>query len=85
MRIMFHSFDRYWEIVEMFRKLILTVALAALYDGEPAQLGGSLLVIFIFLVLHMLLKPYLNQGNRKSQMSVLSKYDYRFHGADNGE
>ena len=47
----------YWEIVEMFRKLILTVALAALYKGEPAQLAGSLLTIFIFLVLHMLLKP----------------------------
>ena len=54
----------------MFRKLILTVALAALYDGEPAQLGGSLLTIFIFLVLHMLLKPYLNPGKRNPQKSV---------------
>ena len=52
----------YWEVVEMFRKLILTVALAAssVYQGGPAQLGGSLLTILIFLVLHMPLKPFLN-------------------------
>ena len=46
----------------MLRKLILTVALAALYKGEPPQLGGSLFTIFCFLMGHLLLKPYLNQG-----------------------
>ena len=65
----------YWEIVEMFRKLILTVALAALYQGEPAQLAGSLLTIFIFLVLHMLLKPYLNQGlNIFQRLALISQW-----------
>ena len=65
----------YWEIVEMFRKLILTVALAALYKGEPAQLAGSLLTIFIFLVLHMLLKPYLNQGlNIFQRLALISQW-----------
>jgi hypothetical protein len=29
----------WWELVEMFRKLILTVALAALYKGEPPQVA----------------------------------------------
>ena len=38
----------WWELVEMLRKLILTVALAALYKGEPPQLGGSLFTIFCF-------------------------------------
>ena len=52
----------WWELVEMTRKLILTVALAALYKGEPPQLGGSLFTIFCFLLGHLLLKPYLNQG-----------------------
>ena len=65
----------YWEIVEMFRKLILTVALAALYKGEPAQLAGSLLTIFIFLVLHMLLKPFLNQGlNIFQRLALISQW-----------
>ena len=50
-----------WQ-VEMLRKLILTVALAALYKGEPPQLGGSLFAIFCFYSGHLLLKPYLNQG-----------------------
>ena len=52
----------WWELVEMGRKLILTVALAAFYQGEPPQLGGSLLTIFLFLLAHVLLKPYINQG-----------------------
>ena len=71
----------YWEIVEMFRKLILTVALAALYKGEPAQLAGSLLTIFIFLVLHMLLKPYLNQGlNIFQRLALISQWFTVFGG-----
>ena len=71
----------YWEIVEMFRKLILTVALAALYQGEPAQLAGSLLTIFIFLVLHMLLKPYLNQGlNIFQRLALISQWFTVFGG-----
>ena len=40
-----------WELVEMLRKLILTVALEALHQGDPAQLASSMLTIFIFLVL----------------------------------
>jgi len=48
-------------LVEIFRKFILTGVLSALYKGEPPQLGGSLLTIFLFLLGHVLLKPYLNQ------------------------
>ena len=36
--------------IRMLRKLILTVVLAALYAGDPPQLGGSLFTIFCFLV-----------------------------------
>jgi hypothetical protein len=54
----------------MLRKLILTVALAALYKGEPPQLGGSLFTIFCFLMGHLLLKPYLNQGLNVFQRNV---------------
>ena len=46
----------------MGRKLILTAFLAVLYHGDPPQLGGSLLTIFLFLLLHLLNRPYLNQG-----------------------
>ena len=60
-----------WQ-VEMFRKLILTVALAALYKGEPPQLGGSLFTIFCFLLGHLLLKPYLNQGLNVFQRTSVS-------------
>lgn len=71
----------YWELVEMLRKLILTVALAALYQGEPAQLAGSLLTIFVFLVLHMLLKPYLNQGlNVFQRLALISQFFTVFGG-----
>jgi len=56
----------------MLRKLILTVALAALYKGEPPQLGGSLFTIFCFLLGHLLLKPYLNQGLNVFQRTSVS-------------
>ena len=56
----------------MLRKLILTVALAALYKGEPPQLGGSLFTIFCFLMGHLLLKPYLNQGLNVFQRTSVS-------------
>jgi hypothetical protein len=60
-----------WQ-VEMLRKLILTVALAALYKGEPPQLGGSLFAIFCFYSGHLLLKPYLNQGLNVFQRTSVS-------------
>ena len=43
-------------------QLILTVALAALYQGSPEHLGGSLLTIFLFLLGHVLFKPFINTG-----------------------
>ena len=65
----------------MLRKFILTVALAAMYQGDPAQLGGSLLTIFIFLVLHMLIKPYLNQGlNIFQRLALISQWFTVFGG-----
>ena len=65
----------------MLRKFILTVALAAMYQGDPAQLGASLLTIFIFLVLHMLMKPYLNQGlNIFQRLALISQWFTVFGG-----
>jgi len=59
----------------MGRKLVLTVALAALYQGEPPQLGGSLVTIFCFLMAHLLLKPYLNQGlNVFQRLALVSQF-----------
>ena len=46
----------------MLRKFILTVVLKALYEGSPSHMSGSLITIFIFLLGHVLLKPYVNQG-----------------------
>ena len=50
------------------RKLILSVALAVLFQGTPPQLGGSLLTTFLFLLAHILLKPYINQGLNEFQV-----------------
>ena len=61
--------------MEMSRKLILTSFLAVLYSGEPPQLAGSLLTIFVFLILHILLKPYLNEGlNVFQRLASLSQF-----------
>lgn len=71
----------YWELVEMLRKLILTTFLAALYHGEPPQLAGSLLAVFIFLMLQILLKPYLNPGLNVFQgLASLSQFFTIFGG-----
>ena len=47
---------------QMVRKLILTVGLSAFLKGEPPQLLLSVLAIFIFLLAHLLWKPYINNG-----------------------
>ena len=64
----------WWEIVEMVRKLILTTLLAVAYKGEPPQLAGSMVTIFVFLLGHLLLRPYLNQGlNVFQRLALLSQ------------
>ena len=59
----------------MLRKLILTALLTVLYEGTPPQLGGSLLTIFLFLLVHVLVKPYVNQGlNVFQRLSLISQF-----------
>jgi Ca2+-binding EF-hand superfamily protein len=65
----------WWELLEMLRKFILTVGLAALYKGSPEHLGGSLLTIFVFLLMHVLLKPYINAGlNIYQRLALVSAF-----------
>jgi Ca2+-binding EF-hand superfamily protein len=65
----------WWELLEMLRKFILTVGLAALYKGSPEHLGGSLLTIFVFLLMHVLLKPYINSGlNIYQRLALISSF-----------
>jgi len=61
----------YWEMVEMLRKLLLTGVLVVVYKGSPPQLAGSLLTIFLFLVLHIQVNPYLNKGLNEFQRIIL--------------
>ena len=61
----------YWEVVEMIRKLILTSVLVVVYNGSPPHLAGSLLTTFFFLVMHLQVHPYLNQGLNNFQRLAL--------------
>ena len=61
----------------MFRKLILTALLTVLYSGTPPQLGGSLLTIFVFLLAHVIIKPYIDQG----KFSKVDDLAYAFYKA----
>jgi Ca2+-binding EF-hand superfamily protein len=71
----------YWEIVEMVRKLLLTGILVVAYDGSPSHLAGSLLTVFLFLVLHLQVDPYLNRGlNEFQRLILLSQFFTIFSG-----
>ena len=65
----------YWEFLELIRKLLLTTLLAVMYHGEPPHLGGALLTTFVFLLVNIVRKPYLNQGlNTFQQMAMISHF-----------
>ena len=59
----------------MLRKFMMVSALVFIFPGEPAQIGIGLLIVFAFLVLHLLLEPYatvdLNNMQTVSQASLL--------------
>lgn len=65
----------YWELCEMLRKFMMVTVLVFIFPGEPAQIGIGLLIVFAFLVLHLLLKPFatpdLNNMQTVSQVSLL--------------
>ena len=65
----------WWELVEMLRKFILTVGLPVYFKGSPPQLGLSLVLVFLYLLAHILMKPMLNQGlNIFTQLSFISQF-----------
>jgi len=55
----------------MLRKVLLTGILVVAYNGSPPQLAGSILTVFLFLVLHLQVSPYLNKGLNEFQRLIL--------------
>ena len=49
---------RWWEIVEMLRKLFITAIAVYIYPGSASQIAVSLLVMMAYLALVLLLRPY---------------------------
>ena len=65
----------------MVRKLLLTGILVVAYDGSPSHLAGSLLTVFLFLILHLQVDPYLNRGlNEFQRLILLSQFFTIFSG-----
>ena len=63
------------QFIEMLRKLLLTTLLAVLYAGRPPHLGGALLITFIFLLMLIKIKPYVDSGlNITQQISLVSQF-----------
>ena len=60
-----------WELVEIARKLILTAILVVWFDGSEKHLAGSLLTAFVFILLHLKRRPYLNTGLNNFQTLAL--------------
>ena len=60
-----------WELVEIVRKLILTSILMVWFDGSKEHLAGSLLTTFVFILLHLKRRPYLNTGLNNFQTYAL--------------
>jgi hypothetical protein len=64
---------RYWEVVELLRKLALTSILSLIAPGSAGQVG--LLLAFFALTVNMRLKPYAEDGlNFVSQISQLNLF-----------
>ena len=65
----------YWEVTEMFRKLIMTSMLVVIYDGSAPHLAGSLLTTFVFILLHLQVHPYLNKGlNDFQRLALITQF-----------
>jgi hypothetical protein len=65
----------WWELLEMARKFVLTAGLPVFFRGSPVQMGLSLVLIFLYLMAHILMKPMLNQGlNIFQQLSFISQF-----------
>ena len=65
----------YWEVVDMYRKFLLTGLMVILYDGTPPHLVGALLTTFVFLLLHVLWHPYLNQDlNEFQRLTLITQF-----------
>ena len=61
----------YWEVVEMYRKFLLTGLMVVLFDGSFPHLAGALLITFFFIMSHLMVDPYLNTGLNEFQRLAL--------------
>ena len=61
----------YWEVVEMYRKFLLTGLMVVLFDGSAPHLAGALLITFFFIMSHLMVDPYLNTGLNEFQRLAL--------------
>jgi hypothetical protein len=61
----------YWEVIDMYRKFLLTGLMVVLFDGSAPHLCGALLITFLFILAHLLVDPYLNQGLNDFQRLAL--------------
>jgi len=48
----------YWELIEMARKFLLTTLIVFIFPGSPAQISAAFFIIFCFLVLTSLSRPF---------------------------
>ena len=61
----------YWEVVEMYRKFLLTGLMVVLFDGSAPHLLGALIITFLFIISHLTVDPYLNKGLNDFQRLAL--------------
>jgi hypothetical protein len=70
---------RYWEVVELMRKLALTSILSLIAPGSAGQVVVGLLLAFMALMANMRLKPYAQDGlNFVSQVSQVNLFFFLF-------
>jgi len=61
----------YWELTELFRKLILCSILIFVAPGSTAQLCTAMLICFLFYLSHLYIEPYLSQQESRLQLASL--------------
>ncbi len=52
----------------MLRKLVMTSLLVFVYDGEPAQIAGGMVVTFVTVVATLSLQPFVTGGLNSLQV-----------------
>ena len=66
---------RWWESVELLRKLLMTTVLVFIYSGSPAQLACGAMICFIFLLLNIAYSPYCSDSlNSLASFTLVAQF-----------